>query len=85
MHNAHAVVVQFVLDNKSKRIAGSGGCNRFTGTYQQNSDRLAFGKIAMTFMACPEGMETERDFAAALEQAKSGSILNFTTGAREGS
>ncbi len=52
----------FILDNKSKRIAGFGGCNRFTGTYQQNSDRLAFGKMAMTFMACSEGMETERDF-----------------------
>ena len=65
----------FVLDNKSKRIAGSGGCNRFTGTYQQNSDRLAFGKMAMTFMACPEGMETERDFAAALEQVRSWKIL----------
>ena len=65
----------FVLDNKSKRIAGSGGCNRFIGTYQQNSDRLAFGKIAMTFMACPEGMETERDFAAALEQVRSWKIL----------
>ena len=65
----------FVLDNKSKRIAGSGGCNRFTGTYQQNGDRLAFGKIAMTFMACPEGMETERDFAAALEQVRSWKIL----------
>lgn len=65
----------FVLDNKSKRIAGSGGCNRFTGTYQQNSDRLLFGKMAMTFMACPEGMETERDFAAALEQVRSWKIL----------
>ena len=29
----------------------------------------------MTFMACPEGMETERDFAAALEQVRSWKIL----------
>jgi copper homeostasis protein (lipoprotein) len=65
----------FILDNKSKRIAGFGGCNRFTGTYQQNSDRLAFGKMAMTFMACSEGMETERDFTAALEQVRSWKLL----------
>src|SRR4030095_13317181 len=65
----------FVLDNKTKRIAGSGGCNRFTGTYQQNGDRLTFGKMAMTFMACPEGMETERGFTAALEQVGSWKIL----------
>jgi copper homeostasis protein (lipoprotein) len=65
----------FVLNNKTKRIAGSGGCNRFTGTYQQNGDRLTFGKMAMTFMACPEGMETERDFVTALEQVRSWKIL----------
>jgi copper homeostasis protein (lipoprotein) len=58
----------FVLDNKSKRIDGSGGCNRFTGSYQQSGDRLAFTKIAMTFRVCPEGMETERNRVAALEQ-----------------
>jgi copper homeostasis protein (lipoprotein) len=43
----------FVLDSKTKRIAGSGGCNRFTGSSQLNGDRLTFGRMAMTFMACP--------------------------------
>ena len=65
----------FVLDSKTKRITGSGGCNRFTGSYQRNADRLTFGKIAMTFMACPEGMETEREFMAALEQVRSWKIF----------
>ena len=65
----------FVLDNKTKRIAGFGGCNRFAGTYQRNGDRLTFGKMAMTFMACSEGMEIERDFVAALEQGRSWKIL----------
>jgi copper homeostasis protein (lipoprotein) len=64
-----------VLDSKTKRIAGFGGCNRFTATYQQNGDRLAFGKMAMTFMACPEAIETERDFVGVLEQARSWKIL----------
>jgi len=29
----------------------------------------------MTFMACSEGMETERDFTAALEQVRSWKLL----------
>jgi len=61
----------FVLENKTKRIAGFGGCNRFTGIYQKNGDRLTFGKMAMTFMACPEEMETERDFIGVLERVRS--------------
>jgi copper homeostasis protein (lipoprotein) len=65
----------FVLDNKTKRITGSAGCNRFTGSYQRNGDRLIFGKMAMTFMACPEGMEIEREFMAALEEVKSWKIF----------
>ena len=66
----------FVLDSKTKRIAGFGGCNRFTGAYQRNGDRLILAKMAMTFMACPEEMETERDFVAVLEQTKSWKILD---------
>jgi heat shock protein HslJ len=65
----------FVLDSKTRRITGSGGCNRFTGIYQRSGDRLTFGKMAMTFMACSEGMETERDFVAALEQVNSWKIF----------
>ena len=65
----------FILDSKTKRITGSGGCNRFTGSYQRIGDRLTFGKMAMTFMACPEGMEIEREFMAALEQVQSWKIF----------
>jgi copper homeostasis protein (lipoprotein) len=65
----------FVLDSKTKRITGFGGCNRFTGSYQRSGDRLTFGKMATTFMACPEGMEIERDFVATLEQVRSWKIL----------
>jgi copper homeostasis protein (lipoprotein) len=65
----------FILNNKPKRIAGFGGCNRFTGTYQHSGDQLTFGKMAITFMACPEEMETERDFIGVLEQVRSWKIL----------
>jgi heat shock protein HslJ len=63
------------LVNKTKRVAGSGGCNRFTGSYKRNGDQLTLGKMAMTFMACPEGMETEREFVTALEQVRSWKIF----------
>ncbi len=76
----------FVLNNKTQRIAGSGGCNRFMGGYElQSGDRLTLGKLAMTFMACPEGMETERDFTAALEQVRSWKILGEHLELYEGS
>jgi copper homeostasis protein (lipoprotein) len=65
----------FVLDGKSKRIAGSGGCNRLTGTYQQKGNRLMLGKIGSTFMACAAAMETEREFLATLERVRSWNIL----------
>jgi heat shock protein HslJ len=65
----------FVLNGKTKRIVGSGGCNRFMGNYQQSGSRLTVGKVGTTFMACPEGMEAERDFVAALEQVPSWKIL----------
>jgi heat shock protein HslJ len=66
----------FVLNSKTKRIAGFGGYNRFLGGYElQSGDRLTFQKMAMTFMACPEGMEIEREFVAALEQVGSWKIL----------
>jgi copper homeostasis protein (lipoprotein) len=66
----------FVLDSKTRRITGSGGCNRFVGGYDlQSNNRLTLGKLAMTFMACPEGMEVESDFAAALEQVRSWKIF----------
>jgi copper homeostasis protein (lipoprotein) len=65
----------FILDSKTKRIIGSGSCNRFTGSYQRSGDRLTFGKLATTFMACPEGMEIERELMAALEQVKSWKIF----------
>jgi len=60
----------FVLSSKSHRVSGSGGCNRFTGSYQLNGDELTFGPIVTTLMACPEGMDTEKAFLKALTETK---------------
>jgi heat shock protein HslJ len=51
-----------ILNSVNRRAGGSGGCNRFTGSYERNGDRLRFGPMIATLMACAEGMETEKAF-----------------------
>jgi len=53
--------------NGPKRMVGFAGCNRMTGSYTLAGDHIAFGQVAGTMMACPEGMQTERAFHAALK------------------
>jgi heat shock protein HslJ len=57
------------LNSVGKRISGSGGCNRLTGGYAVDGDRVHFGALAVTMMACPSGMEQEQAFLKALSQA----------------
>jgi putative lipoprotein len=52
----------------SRRASGSGGCNRLTGSFEREGDRLTFGKMAGTLMACPAGMGIEKRFLEALGQ-----------------
>ena len=49
------------------RVAGSTGCNRFTGPYSTDGDRLELGTIASTRMACaPPLMALEQAYLEAL-------------------
>ena len=43
------------------RVAGSGGCNRFTGSYTFEDGRLAFGPMAGTKMMCAEAVMDQED------------------------
>lgn len=43
-----------------------GGCNAMNGSYTLKSSSLIFGPLAGTLKACPDGLDTEKDFAAAL-------------------
>jgi heat shock protein HslJ len=53
------------------RVAGNGSCNRFTGSVTVQGDRLTFGNMASTKMACPgEAMGQERSYMAALQKAQ---------------
>jgi len=54
------------------RITGSGGCNRITGSAEFGPDKITFGAIAATRMACPQAvMDQETKFLAALEKTRS--------------
>ena len=47
---------------KDGQVTGSAGCNSYFGSYEVNGDKISFGVLAITEMACmePEGiMEQE--------------------------
>ena len=53
------------------RVGCFSGCNRFNGGIEQEGEAaegspLAFGLLASTMMACPEGMDVERAYQTAL-------------------
>lgn len=58
----------FILNSETRRVIGSGGCNRLMGSYELNGDHLTFSQMAGTLMACRQGMETEKAFLQALTQ-----------------
>ena len=57
------------LQFQNGRVSGSDGCNRVTGSYQLDGDRVAFGQMAGTQMACPNPNGTEGPFRDALKNA----------------
>lgn len=51
------------------RVAGSGGCNRYSGAGALAAGQASFGAIASTRMACaPDLMAQEQAFFAALQK-----------------
>lgn len=53
-------------------VSGSGGCNRFHGKATIEGERIQFGPLAGTRMACtPAAMDQEHKFHQALSAAKS--------------
>ena len=50
-------------------VAGSAGCNRYSGTYRWTGDQLAFYSLASTKMACADDvMAQEGAFLASMGQ-----------------
>lgn len=53
------------------RVSGSGGCNRFNGSYSTKGSQLSIGPLASTFKACEESvMNQETTYLKALEAAE---------------
>jgi copper homeostasis protein (lipoprotein) len=59
-----------VFANDALRVAGSAGCNRVTGGFELDGDRLHFERMAATMMACPNGMAQEKRFLDTLERVE---------------
>ena len=64
------------FDAAARRVSGSGGCNRITGSYARTGiDGLTFGPMAGTMMACTDGMEGEGAFLKTLPRVKTFNVL----------
>jgi heat shock protein HslJ len=58
-------------DFANGRISGSGGCNRFNGSYKTKGKQLSIGPLASTFKACEEGISRQESlYFKALEAAQ---------------
>jgi heat shock protein HslJ len=75
-----------VLESATDRVRGHGGCNPFSGSYQQASDRLTFSSIGATRKNCPTAMAVETTLLAALSMTERfqirGEILELWAGAQ---
>ena len=59
--------IELQLNAAESRVAGSSGCNRYTGSFSgdgasTHGTPIRFGPMAGTLMACPEGEQTERRY-----------------------
>jgi len=52
--------IHLVLTRSTRRLSGFSGCNRITGGYQLDAEKIKFSGIAGTMMACTTGMDIER-------------------------
>lgn len=62
---------------QANRISGNGGCNRYFGSYTLTNDRINFGPLGSTRMACePVRMGQEDRFFHALSTAERYELSN---------
>jgi heat shock protein HslJ len=68
------------------RVAGSSGCNRYTGPYTLDGETIQVGDLAGTRMACADPGLTEQEelFLTALEQAAVARVDGDTLELRDG-
>jgi len=69
------------------QLSGTGGCNRFTATYETEGDQITIGPAAATRMFCnePEGiMDQEQQYFEALGRARTFSLTPEKLELRDG-
>jgi heat shock protein HslJ len=65
------VVVDATFDGTASTVSGTGGCNRYNGSYTVSGSNLTFGLISSTEMACEEpAMGVEGAYLANLATVK---------------
>jgi heat shock protein HslJ len=78
----NAASLQFFT--KENRVAGSGGCNRITGSFgRSGTDGLTFSRMAATRMACP-GPDLETPFLRVLARVDKFDIAQGVLTLRQG-
>lgn len=71
-----AAFLQF--DNENARVSGNSACNNFFGSYElRNGNRISFGQLGSTMMACVD-MQTESTFLQVLQKADNYAIKDDT-------
>jgi putative lipoprotein len=68
----------FITFSNDGNANGSSGCNTFNGKAEVSGSAMKLGPMATTRMMCPDQMDTERDFLAALNNTVSYSISGNT-------
>jgi len=73
--------IHFVLNSAERQLSGFAGCNRMSGPYVLEGEKISFDQIASTMMACASGMDIEQQFkqmfAAVAAWKISGETLQF--------
>ena len=59
-----------VFASDALQVSGSGGCNRITGGFTLEGDRVHLGPLAGTRMACANGMQQEQRFLKSLNHVE---------------
>lgn len=59
-----------IFQNVETRVSGSGGCNRVTGSFELDGDKLRLSRMASTRMACPGGMQLEQQFLQSIQKVE---------------
>jgi heat shock protein HslJ len=69
--------VTVTLDFEEGRVAGTDGCNRFTGPYRLEDDELHIGDMASTRRGCAEPvMKQARNYMGVLDRARKAKIVD---------